>query len=279
MPPKFLCYSTTLTEGEDGLIHGETADGVGFEGLMKRAMEEEPPAVLELPTVVWTKETNMADFADIAEGYTVVEIKVYDTDMQLVESGSYVKGYDTEGFVKRFVTKKLSVGTWYVSLRVEHNGGEMHDCAYDYAFVAQMRQTADTLAVVTRDCTLRTGKEKYIWGEDETFRATLTAMVAGATLDIGNESWRLFNLDTDEYVNLSWAVVNYSVTVQSQGDRSLIPPKSFAEFAEYGGLLRFDWETTPPGRYRLIYVGLKLSEGEEYPYCEFEILPFETETE
>ncbi len=263
IPPKFLCNSTTLTEGEDGLQHGETADGLGFEGVMQSG--ETPP----LPTVIWVKD-GISDYLDVAEGYTVKEFKVYDMDMQLVESGSAVQGFDSEEAVNRFIIKKLPIGKWYMSLRVEHDGGEMHHCVYDYAFVADVLHTLDSQPISS--CTVKTDKDRYAWGwVDNRVTATLTSTEAGAILDIGDESWQLRNLETGEYVPVAWAVVNYGVTTNANGDRSLIIPNSSTAFAKYQNVLRFDWEITPPGRYRLTYTGVELAKGEQYPYYDFEI--------
>ena len=123
---------------------------------------------------------------------------------------------------------------------------------------------------ITRSCTLRTDGSRYEWGGNNVY-ATLTSTEAGAILDIGDESWQLRNLETGEYVPVAWAVVDYGVTTNANGDRSLIIPKSSTAFAKYQNVLRFDWENTPPGRYRLTYTGVELAEGEEYPYYDFEI--------
>ncbi len=261
VPPKFLCYSTTLTEGEDGLSHGETADGLGFEGVMQQG---ETPA---LPTVTWAKDAELADFLDVAEGYIVKEFMVYDMDMQLVESGSSVMGYDSEESVKRFVIKKLPVGTWYMSLRVEHDGGEMHQCVYDYAFIAKVAET------VTDTCTVRTDQDRYAWGvEDKYYHITLTSTVKGAILDIYGGSWELVNLDTGKHIN----TLCLTASAPTEGT-FMVMPSSQEALAYYTLTWDFDWETTPPGRYRLVYTSVTMEANsfiqwqDGHPYYDFVI--------
>lgn len=260
IPPKFLCNSTTLTEGEDGLQHGETADGLGFEGVMQSG---ETPL---LPTVIWVKD-GISDYLDVAEGYTVKEFKVYDMDMQLVESGSAVQGLDSEESVNRFIIKKLPVGKWYMSLRVAHDGGEMHHCVYEYAFVAKVAET------VTDTCTVRTDQDRYAWGERLLdgerwghLMPTLISTTAGAILDIQTEAWELVNLDTGER-----AKVTRGFTVPEDWMEEWRYPTASDDLVQLNISLMIDWTTTPPGRYRLTYMGTEPAQGEAYPYCDFEI--------
>ncbi len=259
-PKRILCNSTDLTQGEDGLEHGVTADGLGFVGHMKQY------GGADLPTVVWAKDVETTDYVDVAPNYTITQISMYDMNMveQMTKTAMTL---DDEMFAARFIERWLSVGKWYVSFRVTHREGNSHHCECDYAFIADVRQTLDT--IVTRSCTLRTDGDRYKWGGNSIYMAILTSTVPGAILDIGEESWQLLNLDTDEYVKVTWAVVDSDDT--SQGDRTLLSPSSPTDLGWYYRLLQFDWKTTPPGRYRLTYTGTELSEGEEYPYYDFEI--------
>ena len=264
IPPKFLCNSTTLTEGEDGLRHGETADGLGFEGVMQSG---ETPL---LPTVIWVKD-GISDYLDVAEGYTVKEFKVYDMDMQLVESGSAVQGLDSEESVNRFIIKKLPVGKWYMSLRVEHDGGEMHHCVYEYAFIAEVHESA-TVAV-TRHCSVSLDRERYVWGEDRQYLVTLTASASGEALDITGGRWKLINLETDEIVTSMQMSMDPMCSITANGTLSIVWPYSSEEYARYTTWMSLAWEETPPGKYRLIWL-LEPAGGDlavQDPYCDFYI--------
>ena len=119
----------------------------------------------------------------------------------------------------------------------------------------------------TRSCT---GRDMYEWGAGEKWLARpctveLTCTVAGAILDISKYDFELVNLDTGKQ-----AVVGY-VEIEDYVGKNKAYPTAPDAFAQYRRTLLFDRETTPPGRYRLTYTGVELSEGEEYPYYDFEI--------
>ncbi len=253
-PKRILCNSTDLTQGEDGLEHGVTADGLGFVGHMKQY------GGADLPTVVWAKDVETTDYVDVAPNYTITQISMYDMNMveQMTKTAMTL---DDEMFAARFIERWLSVGKWYVSFRVTHREGNSHHCECDYAFIADVRQTLDT--IVTRNCTVKTDKDRYEWGNPYYFTATLTSTVEGAYLQVDDpDAWLLVNLDTGE---------KGSVGVIDTPYDTLIAPASPASYARSSYPLFFDWKTTPPGRYRLTYTGTEPAEGEEYPYYDFEI--------
>lgn len=122
----------------------------------------------------------------------------------------------------------------------------------------------------TRSCTIRTSKDRYEWGVGEkllasTFSVELTCTVAGAVLDISPYDFELVNLATGKKAAFSY------IETSAHMDKTKAFPTAPDAFAHCQKTLAFDWETTPPGRYRLTYTGMELSEGEEYPYYDFEI--------
>lgn len=253
-PTRFLCNSTDLTEDENGLEHGVTADGLGFEGHMNQY------GGADLPTVVFAKDVEIVDYVDVAENYTITQISMYDMNMveQVTKTAMTL---DNEMFAARFIERWLSVGKWYVSFRVTHREGDAHHCECDYAFIADVRQTLD--AIVTRNCAVKTDKDRYEWGSPYCFIATLTSTVEGAYLQVDDpDAWSLVNLDTGE---------RGGVTGNDSPYDTLIAPASPASYARSSYPLYFDWKTTPPGRYRLTYTGTEPAEGEAYPYYDFEI--------
>lgn len=120
----------------------------------------------------------------------------------------------------------------------------------------------------TRSCTLRTDKDRYEWGEERlgTFTVNLTCTVAGAVLDISPYDFELVNLTTGKQATMGF------IKITDHLDKTKAYPTAPDAFAQRSKTLCFDWKTTPPGRYRLTYTGVDLSEGEEYPYYDFEIL-------
>ncbi len=250
-PVSFFVWSQDMTEDENGMGQGVTADGLGFLGTM--TYTDKMP---ELPEVSFVKNEALAGyFGILRQRDRVVErVTVYDMDMKEVLTETVGEDWNYSQCMRA-----LTEGRYYVSLYVTHKEGSTHSCGSDYAYLLTVTGDVE----ITKNCTVKTDKDRYEWGNPYYFTATLTSTVEGAYLQVDDpDAWLLVNLDTGERGSVGGIDTPYD---------TLIAPASPASYARSSYPLYFDWKTTPPGRYRLTYTGTELSEGEEYPYYDFEI--------
>lgn len=251
LPTEFFVWSQDVTEGENGMGEAVNADGLGFWGSMMHL-----DAIRSLPDVTFVRNKAYASYYSVSldRGYTLERITVYDMDMKEVLS----EDVDDDWCYDQCL-RALTNGRYYVSLYVTHREGATHSCGYDYAYLLTVSGDVE----MTRSCTVTTDKTEYEWGNPYYVIATLTSTVEGAYLQVDDpDAWSLVNMETGEAHGVGGHDFPYE---------SIIAPVSPTSYASSSYPLYFDWETTPPGRYRLIYTGAAPAEGERYPYCELEI--------
>lgn len=251
LPIRFFAWSQDMTEDENGMGQGVTADGLGFLGTM--TYTDKMP---ELPEVSFVKNEALAGyFGILRQRDRVVErVTVYDMDMKEVLTETVGEDWNYSQCMSA-----LAEGRYYVSLYVTHKEGSTHSCGSDYAYLLTVTGDVE----ITKNCTVKTDKDRYEWGNPYYFIATLISTVEGAYLQVDDPgAWSLVNLVTGERGSVSGIDSPYD---------TMFAPTSPMSVARASYVLYFGWETTPPGRYRLTYTGTELSEGEEYPYYDFEV--------